>query len=572
MENIKILSETYDIGVKEMKYTKGVEHRSKAINGQAVSALLVGSPGHILYDETTRKKFNIAFMSKLARRSWFCYVPAALPAPELHTTDQIFEHAQKLNTQTLNAVANMSEYTRSVAEWGIASAGKDIGVTEEVFRLFEIYKRYNSEIAETVLNPDSTTALIRRHLQWKALKFAGALAIFDKSDTVQKHHYIDAIRFCELLDKDMAIFERDLNKSPHERFSDYIRTLVQTNNKAIINVHDLKKANFITTVSTTKLQELVHLAAGYDTSGVYSIINDGGAIQYEPIIKTEVVGISYKPIDISELNTAVQSKDKDKIREAKHAISVTTAYGYEVSDTTFADIGNLLEGNYAYSPFKFKNGVRSKDNIIGGTKWVVLDVDASPITASEAHFMLSDINHHIALSSDPDNEYKFRVVIELDSSVDLSAIAWKHFYQAIADDLALKVDPLPQSQIFFSYANRPVLSNLDAEPLEARPYLLVAKEREAVKEHKEHSITTSQKQAYLKDSETTFAFAFNARPGEGSRSLIRAAYYARDLGADATYVHSLIDEVNDYWSLDYGSMDERRIQLLHEQISRMFRS
>jgi hypothetical protein len=70
LENIKILSEIYDTGDKEVKYTKGIEHRSKAINGQPVSALFVGSPGHILYDEATKKKFHIAFMSKLARRAW----------------------------------------------------------------------------------------------------------------------------------------------------------------------------------------------------------------------------------------------------------------------------------------------------------------------------------------------------------------------------------------------------------------------------------------------------------------------------------------------------------------------
>ena len=70
MENIKILSEVYDLGIKATKYTKGVEHRSKAINGQAVSALFVGSPGHILYDEATKKKFHIAFMSvRTSRKS-----------------------------------------------------------------------------------------------------------------------------------------------------------------------------------------------------------------------------------------------------------------------------------------------------------------------------------------------------------------------------------------------------------------------------------------------------------------------------------------------------------------------
>lgn len=65
LENIKVISEVFDTGDKEATYTKGVEFRSKEISGQSVSALLVSSPGHILYDEATKKKFHIAFMLSL---------------------------------------------------------------------------------------------------------------------------------------------------------------------------------------------------------------------------------------------------------------------------------------------------------------------------------------------------------------------------------------------------------------------------------------------------------------------------------------------------------------------------
>lgn len=567
MEDIKILSELYDIGNKEVKYTKGTEHRSEAISGQAISALFVGSPGHILYDELTKKKFHVAFMSKLARRSWFCYVPTRIPEPEFSSIDEMFDYRMKQDNEALKAREAMADQVMNIVKFGLKSIGTPLQVSEDVRRMFEVYKRYNSDLADTSANQESTSALIRRHLQWKALKLAGAFAIFDLSDEITLTHYVDAIRFCELLDKDMETFEHDLNKAAHERFSDYIRTLVQADGKAIINVHDLKKNNYISTVSHTKLQELIHLASGYDTSGIYSIINDGGAIQYEPIIKTEVIGISFKPINTTALNRAVANGNYDDIRAAKHDISVTTAYGFEVTDTTFADLGNLLEGDYAYSPFKFRNGTRSKDNIIGGSKWLVLDIDDSPITASEAHFMLSDINHHIALSSDPTNEYKFRVLIELDSSVELSALAWKHFYLGIAEDLALKVDPLPQSQIFFSYADRPILSTLDAQPLEARPYIVRAKELEASKEHKATSVTPAHKKALLSDKLTTFQYAFDAPNGTGSRSIIRAIYHLRELGGTLDEALELFDEIQDYWEIPF---DTHRSELMINQIKRMF--
>ena len=567
MENIKILSELYDIGNKEMKYTKGVEHRSKAIKGQAVSALFVGSPGHLLYDEATKKKFHIAFMSKLARRSWFCYVPERIPEPEFSSVKEMISYNKSLRDQSIKAIESMESHIIDVTNFGLKTSNQLIGITEDVYEMFEVYKRYNTELVESLFNQDSTSALIRRHLQWKALKLAGAFALFDKSDNIEFHHYIDAIRFCELLDKDMERFEHDLNKSPHERFADFIRTEVQSDGKAVINVHDLKKNNFISSVSRQKLQELIHLATGYDSTGIYSIINDGGAIQYETIIKTDVLGISFKPINIEALDRAVNSGSIDDIRNAKHSISVTTAYGFDTVDTTFEELNDLLHGSFAYSPFKYANGVRGKDTIIGGTKWVVLDIDDSPITASETHFMLSDIRHHIALSSDPNNEYKFRVLIELDANVELSALAWKHFYLGIAESLALKVDPLPQSQIFFSYAGRPVLSNLDADPLVSRPFVIDAKEKEASKETKKLVLSTPQKRVLLSDPVTTFSWAYDAEMGEGSRQMIRAAYYAQELGASLEETIELLQDINEYWEFP---MEATRFQKLLEQVQRMF--
>lgn len=572
MENIKILSETYDLGNKEAKYTKGVEHRSKSIQSQAVSALFVGSPGHILYDEATKKKFHIAFMSKLARRSWFCYAPERIPEPDfLDHADPILamlDYHQDLDDRALASRQSMLAFVEDITKFGIATAGKTIGVSADVRKLFEVYKRFNSDLADTLPNQDSTSALIRRHLQWKCLKLAGALAIFDKSNTIETSHYIDAIRFAEMYSTDMERFEYDLNKAPHERFSDFIRTQVQVDGRAIINVHDLKKNNFISTVSTAKLQELVHLCTGYDATGIYSIINEGGAIAYEPIIKTEIVNIAYKPIHTAELNRAITAGDIDLIRSAKHAISVTTAYGFENASTSFDDLSNLLEGDFAYSPFHFRNGVRSKDNIAGGAKFLVFDIDDSPISASEAHFLLADLNHHIALSSDPSNEFKFRVLLELDTFVDLSPVAWKAFCAGVADDLGLRIDSLPQSQIFFSYAGRPVLSNLGASPLITRPYIIAAKEREVTKELRQSVLSVPQKTALLSDPLTTFAFAFESQWGAASRNVIRAMLYAKDLGADTSYAIDLFNQIQDYWEVPF---DKPRQEAMLAQITRIYR-
>ena len=92
--------------------------------------------------------------------------------------------------------------------------------------MFNIYKRYNREVVDHSNNQESVYALVRAHLQWKALKLAGALAIIEQSDVITERHYITAVQYCEMYDQDISLFEKDINKASHERLSDYMRKLV----------------------------------------------------------------------------------------------------------------------------------------------------------------------------------------------------------------------------------------------------------------------------------------------------------------------------------------------------------
>lgn len=548
LENIKIISELYDTGDADVKYTKSVENRSKAINGQPVSALYVTSPSHIFYDESTKKKIQVALMSKLARRAWLCYTPERMPKPEFQTIDEMINYEADLEFQSKAVRESMQGYINRVAEFGVHTAGDDIGVTEDVFKLYKTYLRYNSELADTFPNQHSTAVLVRRHLQWKALKLAGALAIFDLSDNVEASHYIDAIRFCELLAEDISLFEADMNKADHERLSDFIQTLVQSDGKAFISLHDLKKRGFTTSTTVTKLKELSTLMNAYDSNGIYSVPHDGSGISYEAIIKSDVISISYKAIDVSKLEAARLAGNSDLVAKAKSDIAATTAYGFETADTTFDDLANMLTQSFAYSPFKFDKGIRGKDHIVGGTKLLVIDVDDSTITAEEAHFMLSDLNHHIALTSNPDNPFKFRVLVELDSVVDIPALQWRYFFQAATEDLGLKADMLPQSQIHFSYPDRPVYSQLEASPLPVKDYLLASSDKSSTKAAAQTKLTPAQRETLIANPESTFVYAFEALNGAGSRMLIRAAHHARDLGMPKDDIIQLMFDINDYWS------------------------
>lgn len=574
LENIKILAEVYDLGEKEITYTKNTEFRSKEIKGQPVSALFVGSPGHILYDETTRKKFHIAFMSKLARRSWFCYTPERVPEPDFSQEDDpisaMQEYEYQIEQEAKAAVAALKTEVMDITRTNMVSTGVPIPVTDDVFRLFNMYKRYNREVIEQGNNQESVYALVRGHLQWKALKLAGAFAIMEKSAEVTADHYIMAIQFSELFDNDISQFEKDLNKAPHECLSDYLRTQVTYDNRAFISIHDIKKHGFSQSVTYSKLHELVSLCAGYDSSGVYTVAENNSGIVYEPMIKTDRMMVSYMPIDNSKVNDAIEKGDKEALKKAKIALAASTTSGYQAEEITFADLEELLNNDTAYSPFVFKDGIRGKTNIVGGTKWLVLDVDKTDVSCEDAHFLLDGINHHIALTADPNNEFKYRVIVELDSPVDLSGIAWKHFYTKIADDLGVNVDILPQSQIYFSYAGRKVLSYTEGSPIVARDYVMYAKEKENNKgQDRIKELSNAQKNQQLDERLETFWYAFSSSEGQRSSTMYRAIRHAKDLGASLEYALDLVDKISEYVTVP---MQEHRIERFKEQVVRLYGS
>lgn len=568
LENIKTLAEVYDVGEKEVKYTKGVDSRSSEIKGQPVSAFFVGSPAYILYDETVKKKFQLAFMSKLARRSFFCYIPESLSEPEFDSIEAFLASDNGADYHAISLQESISSEMRQITQYQLTKAGELLPIDKAVVDAFKVYKRYNKELATTSLAPSSVSSLVRKHLQWKALKLAGALALIYCADSITLDHYIEAIRFCESLSHDMELFELELNKLPYERFADYMQSSVDAiTGETSIDIHNLKKKGFIASTANakTRLKELIAPAAVYDKLGIYTVSEDGVYIHYKRIQRTDSLLVSVKPINNDKLLEAIkQNASYDTIRDLKSSVAASATYGFECEPATFADLAQLLQGNFAYSPFQFKDGVRGKANIISGAKWLVLDIDSSLITASEAHLLLSDINHHIALGSDQHNEYKFRVLLELDSVVDVDSIVWRNFYTSIAEDLSLTVDHLPQSQIFFSYwekdSTRTVLSVTDATPISVRDYLMKAHEAsENAPSTVAKTLSDAQRKSLIANESVTFAPAFNAADGEGSRKLIWAAKYAYfDLKMEKQEVIDLINRINDYWLY---SMPQDRLQI-----------
>lgn len=536
---IRIMSELYDTGYKETKPLKDRGSQTPEIKNLAVSSLLIGSYDNILYDESIKSKFKLEFTTKLARRSFFSFNPGTVKPKNYASISAMLQEEQNAENIAAMQRIKLNELSGQIAAWNIEQGITPLEMTKECKDLFDIYKRYNKEVSSQISKLYPISIIVREHSHWKTLKLAAALAIFNCQTEITAENYIEAISITELLQNDMRNFEDELRKEKYEQFVDYMHYIADEG-KATITAHSLKKMGYITSTSSidSKLRELVTLASSLDSTGLYT--QKGSEIHYEEIIRTDLLGASCIEVSGTKEDRQYQCSGQ-----------------YQYFQASFPDLASLLNQDYAFSNFKFKDGKRGKDNIDGGTKWVCLDIDNSKITDEEAHYMLMSINHHIARTSDPDNPFKFRIIIELDSIVTLEGKLWKNFIESISNYLSIKADLLPPSQIFFGYEGRNVLSVADKNTLEAKDHILMAQSKESQKKSKPVSdLPKAQKTQLLAAPMSTFERAFEADFGSGSRNMMWAAYYAHELGATNEEIIDLVHRINDYWEYP---MEARRL-------------
>ena len=522
---IKAVSVGYDLGYIPAKIVKSAENQTDGVENLPISALFFGSEDAILLDNTVKNKFNMVFTTQLARRSIFSFSPEIPSKPEFGSLEEM----RKIKAEERERSAKAQEEVRKVIKDIIVDTESDpIPLSQDAQDLFDAFLEYNLYLSDDISAKYPIAKLARKHKQWLALKLSGTYAILDGNVEISGTNYIQALNTVEIFSDDLSRFEKELVKEPYEVFSEFCQFAAE-DGKYFINLHELKKLGYITgkSNSMSAMKELSKLASSYDKNGIYSLQEDG--INYELPEKTEVVGISYKDVSGTKEQRAKQASK-----------------GLEYYETDFSELNELLNGDYAYNPFKFKGGVRNNDNIEKGCKFLVLDIDESDISDVECHLMLSEINHHIARTSNKDNAFKFRVLVEVDQVVDIPGKQWTMFMREVANTLGLTADILPKSQIYFAWSDREVYSVADSKPLEIKELLIKSANALVVKEDKTPNLTKPQAKSLLDNPMGTFR-SFEALPGHRSTGLVRDALYALSLGADMDYVDKLIDDIAEYW-------------------------
>ncbi|MDU7071341.1 hypothetical protein [Campylobacter ureolyticus] len=158
-------------------------------------------------------------------------------------------------------------------------------------------------------------------------------------------------------------------------------------------------------------------------------------------------------VSFLEFQAGISKQDRAKI----------SAKNFKVYNCEFKDLEKMLNTDGAFTAFQFLNGERRNENVLYDRyiDFIVLDIDKNDtmdINAMNIHLKKMNLNHILSTTSDCHNKFKYRILLEIFPRKFSSNDQYKEIYKDLEKILGVKIDELPASQIYYSYANSYILS------------------------------------------------------------------------------------------------------------------
>jgi len=450
--NIKLIAQLFDEGNMKSKPLKDSENQSDEVVGMGMSALFIGSEYGILEDEGILEKFNLEFISKLSRRCFFVYPEFEDGTEEVENIDILLEQIKKSKTESVDVQMEVGGLTQKIALALVKNDLNIIHMTEETERANEIYKIYCEE--KSKLLAKEQLVLEQQHRHWKALKLAGVYALFNLHSKIQLEDLKEAIFAVESIADDLSRFLVKAERMSYEKLVDHFME-----GQSSLNVHEVVKRKWIKHIR--ELDDLIR-TANSKLRGIGKIEVIEEEIKYEEFKVTEGVACSYK------VCTGTKDERRYKVKD-----------GYKHSRAAFEGMAKILSNDTAYCAFEFRDGIRGRENIIGGCDFLVLDIDDTDISDTECSDFLADYNHIVCRTSDKANPYKYRIVLSTDIQINVTNEQWPMLMKNVASHIGMEIDILPKAQIFFGYADRNPIVNTDGEDFPVSELISSLREPEA---------------------------------------------------------------------------------------------
>lgn len=503
-------------GSKPLKQIKDNTRQLKPISNVNMVTLFVSDITELLVNADLSLKLKSEFSKGLSRR---CFVSFNKNIISNNINDFDLDSFIATTENNMLATKRYSEIkaniTNRIAKIVETNSKNDMNnfvftVDNECAKLLTYYNKYCQLLASEIIKNATIGSigfnLYPLHLKdnyFRALRLAAAISVLKCEKKISIDTLIEAINVTDLLSNEMKELEKEINRTPNEIFV-YLCN-ISDNKKHLTS--DLAKAGFIK--SNWNVSDLARLsieANQIDSRGLYTYTDE--SIIYEPFEQDTKISISYKP-----LPPFTNKKTWNKLCGSGYI-----AKTYE----NFEELAELLSTDCSFSPFIYKDGKRDKEHCINRTSVLIFDVDKSTIDIDGVHQLIcnQNINHHIAMTSDPNNIFKFRVILELDKEYPIQERFYRKIMLLVKKKVLLDLfecDSLPMSQMFYGYANRSVLSLVVGESICLKTFIV-----EAMNETKAKALTKKQIDNALGNSfYETFSWAFEQTRGKRNITLIR---------------------------------------------------
>lgn len=528
-QSMKVLAEGYDNGYFEAKTVSGSSLAIPPIDGMNCSLFLFSDPYSLMTDSALKSKYIEEMTQRYARRSFFVYVPNDTREYVPQTFDEFMSGG---NEEAEDEKKYMELFERFSGRINSNQFKQDIIIPSEVWRYHEFIVEYYNYKKNKIPERHQILRKSYQDVAWRGFKLAIGIAGIYNCEVLTREHINQGLYYAQKLFKSIEDFEKDINLETFERFAKYIDSNTYNEDKLEVKLSEMVKLGFISAkASKSQIDDLVMMTKPQLPRHTLEYNRELGIITAKAFRKDGELGVSV--VRFPEGTSKEERIDKSK-------------NGYKYINVSFKQLKNVLTNDCSFVPFKLKDGVLLKGNVLGGTRFLVFDVDNSEETYTEVADMLEDFTYHIATTSNSDNPYKFRILIELDGILDLDRDVWVNTMVSVAEYIGIPsdIDRLHKTQTTFGYKDSKVISNV-AEPLSTKVVMDIATAHKANMMKKlENKNSTRRKTSsdvhknYMSESEQFISIMLNG--GGRNLSLYRAYKYFNDYTDDLDFIADTI--------------------------------
>lgn len=554
----------YDLGIIPRKLVATDDLQIGNIKGLNVNATMFSSLKTLKSDINTKEKFIRKMEEQLARRGLILVSNTKIKKRDFDTLEEADKYVLVRDEYSGNALEELENLIFN----NVVSVGfnKMIKMPLDVYLEFDRYKELNASRFDSIPKANSLYGLAVKHAQWRALKLSGIIAMSKGELEITLEDYHEAISIIEFILSDIKLLQEALNKDRNEDFIEHCNDMAE-DGKFFISKYQIIKQKFVHGSTDKAIAELVEYCNAED-KGSYTYSKKRQKVRFiqpQILIRKEEVEIEeVATVEEPTVEVSVKSKNENidtglfnmsildfKTAKSKEYMKYNSAKGFvPVKKLTWEELADRTVNSFcAYTPYWLKNGHRTLENVRGSTDIIILDVDETNISIKNMHKILKDINHIISTTSNVNNKFKYRVLIQLDQKIDLPPRKWKVFYKSIGELIGAKTDSnINKAGMFIGYGGSEYYVVSGKDRLSTKSHLIKAYDSEDIVTEIV-PIAEGDHEAFnaLWDNRfEEFKFAYEATNGNRSIMLNAARYRATQLNLQKETIEELLREINDY--------------------------